>query len=59
MRPIFRLSAERKVPILIHGGRGLPPIAAHLHALVESCGDVQLIVAHAVEWEEALKRRNS
>jgi uncharacterized protein len=47
LTPIFRLAAERKVPILIHGGRGLPPIAAHLHALVESCGDVQLIVAHA------------
>jgi hypothetical protein len=35
------------VPILIHGGRGLPPIAAHLHALVERCSGVQLIVAHA------------
>jgi predicted TIM-barrel fold metal-dependent hydrolase len=45
--PIFELAAERKVPILIHGGRGLPPIAAHLHALVERCEGVQLIVAHA------------
>ena len=35
------------MPILIHGGRGLPPIAAHLHALVERCAGVQLIVAHA------------
>jgi predicted TIM-barrel fold metal-dependent hydrolase len=45
--PVFKLAAERKVPILIHGGRGLPPIAAHLHALVERCDGVQLIVAHA------------
>ena len=25
--PVFELAAERRVPILIHGGRGLPPIA--------------------------------
>jgi predicted TIM-barrel fold metal-dependent hydrolase len=45
--PVFELAAERKVPILIHGGRGMPPIAAHLEALVKACTDVQLIVAHA------------
>ena len=45
--PVFALAAERSVPILIHGGRGLPPIADHLHALVERCEGVQLIVAHA------------
>jgi len=28
--PIFELAVERNVPILIHGGRGLPPIAEHL-----------------------------
>src|SRR5882724_9329217 len=47
LEPVFALAAERRVPILIHGGRGLPPIAAHLHALVERCEGVQLIVAHA------------
>jgi uncharacterized protein len=47
LRPVFQLAAERKVPILIHGGRGLPPIAAHLETLVRSCENVQLIVAHA------------
>jgi hypothetical protein len=47
LAPVFRLAAERNVPILIHGGRGLPPIAAHLHALVEQCEGVQLIIAHA------------
>jgi len=45
--PVFQLACERNVPILIHGGRGLPPIAAHLHAIVERCAGVQLIVAHA------------
>jgi uncharacterized protein len=47
LAPIFALSAERKVPILIHGGRGLPPIAHHLRTLVEEHPDAQLIIAHA------------
>ena len=33
--PVFELAADRKVPILIHGGRGLPPIAEHLSNLVD------------------------
>ncbi len=45
--PIFALACERGVPILIHGGRGLPPIAAHLETLVRRNDGVQLIVAHA------------
>ena len=45
--PIFELAAERDVPILIHGGRGLPPIAEHLEALVRRGDGVRLIVAHA------------
>jgi len=45
--PVFKVAAERNVPILIHGGRGLPPIAEDLHTLVEQCDGVQLIVAHA------------
>jgi uncharacterized protein len=47
LAPIFELAAERAVPILIHGGRGLPPIAEHLEALVRRCEGVRLIVAHA------------
>ena len=47
LAPIFALAAERKVPILIHGGRGLPPIAENLARLVEDYPDAQLIVAHA------------
>ncbi|MBA2475830.1 MAG: amidohydrolase family protein [Actinobacteria bacterium] len=47
LAPVFALAAERRVPILIHGGRGLPPIADHLATLVERYPEGQLIVAHA------------
>jgi uncharacterized protein len=47
LAPVFELSAERRVPILIHGGRGLPPIADHLRRLVDANPDAQLIIAHA------------
>jgi uncharacterized protein len=47
LAPVFALAAERKVPILIHGGRGLPPIADDLARSVERYPDAQLIVAHA------------
>jgi uncharacterized protein len=47
LAPVFALAAERRVPILIHGGRGLPPIADDLSRLVEEYPAAQLIVAHA------------
>ena len=47
LQPIFALAVERGVPILIHGGRGLPPIAEDLEALVKRNDGVRLIVAHA------------
>lgn len=47
LEPIVALAAERGVPVLIHGGRGLPPIADHLAHLIESYPLAQLIVAHA------------
>jgi uncharacterized protein len=47
LEPVFALAAERRVPILIHGGRGLPPIADHLHRLVDAHPGAQLIIAHA------------
>jgi len=45
--PVFELAAERRVPILIHGGRGLPPIADGLRALVDRHPEATLIIAHA------------
>ncbi len=47
LAPVFALAAERRVPILIHGGRGLPPIAEHLRLLVDTYPEAQLIIAHA------------
>jgi uncharacterized protein len=47
LEPVFAIAAERRVPILIHGGRGLPPIADSLHRLVDAYPDAQLIIAHA------------
>jgi uncharacterized protein len=47
LAPVFELAGERRVPILIHGGRGLPPIADDLSRLVEAYPRAQLIVAHA------------
>jgi predicted TIM-barrel fold metal-dependent hydrolase len=46
LAPVFELAADRKVPILIHGGRGLPPIADALARLMDAY-EPQLIVAHA------------
>ena len=45
--PVFELAADRRVPILIHGGRGLPPIGDHLSNLVDRYPGAQLIIAHA------------
>jgi uncharacterized protein len=47
LAPVFQLAAERRVPILIHAGRGLPPIAAGLEHLVDAYPGSQLILAHA------------
>ena len=46
LRPVFALAAERHVPILIHGGRGLPPIAGALADLTDRYPAAQLIIAH-------------
>ncbi len=47
LEPIFALASERRVPILIHGGRGLPPIADHLRKLHDAYPEGSLIIAHA------------
>jgi predicted TIM-barrel fold metal-dependent hydrolase len=46
LAPVFELAADRRVPILIHGGRGLPPIADELAHLMDRY-EPQLIIAHA------------
>ncbi len=57
LSPIFELAAARKVPILIHGGRGLPPIADELAKLMDRY-EPQLIVAHAGIADLAAFARN-
>src|SRR5213082_1119871 len=47
LAPVFALASERNVPILIHGGRGLPPIADDLGRVVDRYPKARLIVAHA------------
>ena len=47
LAPVFEIAAERRVPILIHGGRGLPPIANGLRSLVDRYPEAPLIIAHA------------
>jgi predicted TIM-barrel fold metal-dependent hydrolase len=47
LAPVFEFAAERRVPILVHAGRGLPPIAAGLERLVDAYPGAQLILAHA------------
>jgi predicted TIM-barrel fold metal-dependent hydrolase len=45
--PVFEIAAERRVPILIHAGRGLPPIADGLAAQLDRYPEATLILAHA------------
>jgi uncharacterized protein len=47
LEPVFELAAARRVPVLIHGGRGLPPIADSLARLLDRYCPPALIVAHA------------
>ncbi len=47
LAPVFSLAAEHGVPILIHAGRGLPPIAQELEKLFDAHPGAQLILAHA------------
>jgi predicted TIM-barrel fold metal-dependent hydrolase len=58
LEPVFALAAERRVPILIHGGRGLPPIADSLARLLDRHAPPALIVAHAGIVDLAAMARN-
>ena len=44
---IFALAEERQVPLLIHMGRGMPPLADGLIDLAHRHPDVRLVLAHA------------
>jgi hypothetical protein len=51
---IFALADEAGVPILIHAGRGLPPIADGLVALAMRHPDVVLILAHGAICDQGV-----
>lgn len=54
MEGIFALAEEASVPILIHAGRGMPPIADGLADLALRHPDVVLILAHAAICDQGV-----
>jgi uncharacterized protein len=54
MRAIFALADEAHVPILIHAGRGLPPLADGLADLAMSHPGVVLILAHGAICDQGI-----
>ena len=47
LEPVFAIAAEHRLPILIHAGRGMPPIGDQLATAAERNPDAILILAHA------------
>ncbi len=54
MRAIFGLAEDARVPILIHAGRGLPPLADGLADLAMSHPNVVLILAHGAICDQGI-----
>lgn len=54
MRAIFALADRAQAPILIHAGRGLPPLADGLADLALSYPDVVLILAHGAICDQGI-----
>jgi uncharacterized protein len=54
MREIFALADRAQVPILIHAGRGLPPLADGLVELALAHPDVVLILAHGAICDQGI-----
>jgi uncharacterized protein len=47
VRDIFALAHERRVPVLIHAGRGIPALGAHALAFAREFPDASIVLAHA------------
>jgi predicted TIM-barrel fold metal-dependent hydrolase len=47
VRPLVALAAERRLPVLVHAGRGIPALGEHAIALAGEFPDARLILAHA------------
>jgi uncharacterized protein len=54
MEAIFKLASEACVPILIHAGRGMPPIADGLADLALRYPDAGLILAHGAICDQGI-----
>jgi predicted TIM-barrel fold metal-dependent hydrolase len=44
---VFALADERRLPVLVHAGRGIPALGRHAVEICERHPDVRLILAHA------------
>ena len=64
VREVFSVAAERRVPVLIHAGRGIPALGRHALATAEDFPSVPIILAHAGIsdlawiWRDAPSRPN-
>jgi len=54
MREIFRFAEEASIPILIHAGRGMPPIADGLSNVALSHPGAVLILAHGAICDQGI-----
>jgi uncharacterized protein len=54
MDEVFALAEDRRVPILIHAGRGLPPLAEGLVTLALSHPGAVLILAHGAICDQGI-----
>src|SRR4051794_6500420 len=46
VRRVFEIAHERRMPVLIHAGRGIPALGQHAVALAEQLPGAQVILAH-------------
>lgn len=64
VRRVFEVAHERRVPVLIHAGRGIPALGRHTVELARSLPGAQVILAHcgisdlAWIWRDARELRN-
>src|SRR5215213_9353277 len=64
VRRVFEVAHERRVPVLIHAGRGIPALGVHSVELARSLPGAQVILAHcgisdlAWIWREARELPN-
>lgn len=47
LEDVFALAGERRLPVLVHAGRGIPALGRHVLQICETHPGVRLILAHA------------